>query len=243
MARLHVTPAPRALFLAACSICPEIMQGATARKAGPHIEQNLWTELAACILGSRMRYETATSALERLLGAGLLDIDYLFRSGSRAVKAIAAALRSLPRADGGVASYPFPTLRAKQIRDSYDAIYREGGSLIDMLNRPETGPQVRRHLVAKAAGIGPKQASLFLRNVGHSDDLAVLDVHVLRYMHLMGLREPEDVPRTLTRYEIIERELRCHADQAGYSLGCFDFAVWVVMRAFSPPSRRPVCAS
>lgn len=243
MARGQGALTAQALFLAACSICPELMEESAEHTKDSLREQDLWTELVACILGSRVRYETATSALERLLRTGLLDIGYLARSRGNAMKEIASALGDLADADGDAASYPFPILRAQQICDSYQALYRDGGSLNILLSRHTTGGQLRRQLAVRAAGIGPKQASLFLRNVGYSDDLAVLDVHVLRYMLLMALRETEEVPRNLRAYESVEQVLRTHAQEAGYPLGCFDLAVWIVMRAVAPPSRRSLCAS
>lgn len=239
----QTTPTRRTLFLAACSICPEIIQRRAEHPRSCHAEQDLWTELVACILGSRVRYETATAALRRLLRAGLLELDYLAGNVDATAEEIAAALRELPGTDGASASYPFPNIRARHICESYGEFYRHGACLGDLLRRHESALLMRRQLVAKAAGIGAKQASLFLRNVGHSDDLAVLDVHVLRYMRLMGLRESEEPPRSLRAYENTEECLRSHAGEAGYSLGSFDYAVWVVMRTFRPPVGMPLCAS
>src|SRR5712691_2286879 len=95
--------------------------------------------------------------------------------------------------------------------------------------------RVREKLVADADGIGPKQASLFLRNIGFSVDIAILDVHVLRYMAMMGLKERciEMITSKLAHYEQIETVLRGHAAHAGYALGHMDLAIWIVMRTIS----------
>ena len=61
-------------------------------------------------------------------------------------------------------------------------------------------------------GIGPKQSSLFLRNIGYAQDLAILDSHVMTYMKLMDLTPTrmKDVSKLAT-YEDVEERL------AGYS--------------------------
>jgi N-glycosylase/DNA lyase len=86
--------------------------------------------------------------------------------------------------------------------------------------------------VGLRCGMGPKQTSLFLRNVGWSWDVAILDVHVLSYMRLSRLASENSVA-TLTAYERLEDRLRAYALGRGEPLGRLDFAVWVVMRAAS----------
>jgi len=83
-----------------------------------------------------------------------------------------------------------------------------------------------------AVGIGPKQASLFLRNIGYAENLAILDTHILKYMKVVGL-----VPQILKtvsyspKYEDIERILINYATKFKESLACLDTAIWIVMRS------------
>ncbi|MGN2393441.1 8-oxoguanine DNA glycosylase, partial [Pelomicrobium sp. G1] len=76
-----------------------------------------------------------------------------------------------------------------------------------------------------------KQASLFLRNIGYATHVAILDIHVLTYMHWMGLTETimTSIP-ALPKYESLERTFIGHVYSLGYTPDCFDLAVWVVMR-------------
>ncbi len=144
----------------------------------------------------------------------------------------------------GEVSYPFPRLRAGHVTQTYRRVYGRHDSLSRLLEEHVSAGEIRRRLIHLAVGIGPKQASLFLRNTGHSNDLAVLDTHVLRYMLWMGLRDHgASVPRGVPDYENAEAVLRSHADDAGYSLGCFDYAVWVVMRALRSGGWRVQCES
>lgn len=126
--------------------------------------------------------------------------------------------------------YRFPTLRAHQIAKTMENIYRSHGSLIGILNNYSLASKARIELVRTALGIGPKQASLFLRNVGYTDDLAVLDIHVLRYMGMRGMTNLKVSPSSLHAYEKTENRLLEHSSALGFTVGCLDQAIWVTMR-------------
>ena len=63
----------------------------------------------------------------------------------------------------------------------------------------ETSSQAREWLVENVMGLGMKEASHFLRNVGYLD-LAILDRHVLSNMAEFGLIEPKGKSLTRRRY-------------------------------------------
>ncbi len=78
---------------------------------------------------------------------------------------------------------------------------------------------------------GPKQASLFLRNIGYSAYVAVLDIHVLTYMSWIGLTDaPLKSVSTIKKYESSETTFIEHSHSLGYAPDHFDIAVWVVVR-------------
>jgi len=205
-------------------------------------EQDLWMELVACILGSRVRHATALAALDRLRAVDLLDLKTLRRRRRTATREIAAALMDLPHPDRPPTSYPFPSVRAAQILGAFEVLYQRGEGLRGLLTRVTSARAIRGLLAERVPGIGPKQASLFLRNIAYSDDLAILDVHVLRYMQGMGLVASAHPPRRLADYEFAEGVLRGHAADAGYPLGCFDLAIWVGMQAVAAPKGYARCA-
>jgi len=72
---------------------------------------------------------------------------------------------------------------------------------------------------------------MFLRNIGRSYDLAIIDRHVLRYMQATGLISDQVPPSTLLQYEALEKRLTDQARIAGYPVGLLDWAIWIVMRA------------
>ncbi len=197
-------------------------------------EDDLWRELAACILGSRVSYELAVRAIQYLCSIGLMELEWSLRDPSGFEKRLVKALSypffySKKRASRHC--YPFPFVRANHLRRSLEAIYFEGGSIRNILTHSKSGAEARLNLASIATGIGPKQASLFLRNIGYDDDLAVLDTHVLRYIRWIGL--VFDYPirvHSIKKYERVEKQFRSHAQQLGFSVAQFDIAVWVVTR-------------
>jgi N-glycosylase/DNA lyase len=203
-------------------------------------ERFLWQELVTCLLGSRVRSEMADAAATQLSACGLLD-DPSRRSWDDHFEADVQRTLSVPMSTRGAAGRPlryrYPTMRANHLRRTGAALYGAEASLCGLLRRTDER-DARRALVAAAVGIGPKQASLFLRNVGRTDDLAVLDAHVLRFMAEVGLgmHTPASVGQ-LRGYERVEAVLASYGTGLGFPLGCLDIAIWLVMRAHRPPSQ------
>ena len=102
--------------------------------------------------------------------------------------------------------YPFSRVRANQIRRAAEQLCETKCTLRSYLESSRDIRAARRRLALEVSGLGPKQASLFLRNVGYGAHVAVLDVHVLTYMYWAGLTEtPIASVATLRRYEALER--------------------------------------
>ena len=74
-------------------------------------------------------------------------------------------------------------------------------------------------------GIGYKEGSHFLRNVGY-ENLAILDRHVLRVLNEGCIIDC--IPNTLTekRYLAVEEELEGLVDEVGLSLAEIDLYIW-----------------
>ncbi|MCU0650748.1 MAG: N-glycosylase/DNA lyase [Candidatus Omnitrophica bacterium] len=84
----------------------------------------------------------------------------------------------------------------------------------------------REWLVKNIKGIGYKEASHFLRNIGLGEDLAILDVHILRNLKAMGVIS--EIPKSLTkkRYLEIEEKLRRFSKDCGIPAGHLDILFW-----------------
>jgi N-glycosylase/DNA lyase len=105
-------------------------------------------------------------------------------------------------------------------------------SLSERLSKSFDPKKLRKELVKDISGLGPKQASMFLRNIGRCYDLAILDTHVLRFMdvrNLLCLKKTKI--NTLKSYERTEKIVVNYANELGYPAGYMDWAIWATMRA------------
>ncbi|NYT02777.1 MAG: N-glycosylase/DNA lyase [Methanosarcinales archaeon] len=85
---------------------------------------------------------------------------------------------------------------------------------------------VRDWLVTNVFGMGYKEASHFLRNVGMGRDLSILDRHILK--NLVRLQVIDEIPSSLTRktYLGIEERMREFAARIGVPLDHLDLVLW-----------------
>lgn len=153
-------------------------------------EEEIWIELVKCILGSNVRWEHATSAWQHLNSLGFMSLDFLVHQPDAEKKIFNELSRPIYEPlgiDRSTCKFRFPKTKANQIIKSAIAIYGSGGTLKIQLNRALDDFDARTRLVDLCSGIGSKQASLFLRNIGYSHSLAVIDSHILRFLQMKGL--------------------------------------------------------
>ena len=88
-------------------------------------------------------------------------------------------------------------------------------------------PQAAREwLVENVKGLGYKEASHFLRNIGLGEDLAILDRHILKNLVLLGVID--EVPSSPTKriYLEIEKKMAAFSKKAGIPMGQLDLLLW-----------------
>lgn len=87
------------------------------------------------------------------------------------------------------------------------------------------GGELREWLVLNVKGLGWKEASHFLRNIGYRD-LAILDRHILK--NLLRLGVVRRLPKTLTsrRYKLLEKKFHTFALQIGIPMDELDLLFW-----------------
>lgn len=86
--------------------------------------------------------------------------------------------------------------------------------------------ELREWLVENVKGLGYKEASHFLRNIGLGEEFAILDRHILRNLNRLGVI-PE-IPASITkkRYLEIEEKLRRFAKEIGIPMADLDLLFW-----------------
>jgi N-glycosylase/DNA lyase len=194
----------------------------------------LWQELCVCILSSGVPYEMATSAQLHLLRHNLLDPDILIsKDGMQLIAGELSKPICLPkRKDGGLRKYRFPNIRARCLVDSASFLYagNEGG-LFSLLGRHNSEGEMRDFLACNMSGIGLKEASNFLRNIGYSSSLAIIDTHIVSFMKEANLI-PEDLSGIDGNKKYLELEsiLVAISESNGLDLSILDHAIWRYMR-------------
>ncbi|EKO5121723.1 hypothetical protein P0J07_000593 [Vibrio fluvialis] len=210
------------------AVYPDIEERVVEHKLSD--ERHLWWEMSCCILSSQVPYELATSAADAIDSNGCLYTDK-YKVSNELENEIKIILSGSFDVLGKLRRYRFPNAKARQIVGAYSAVMAEASSLNGLLQSFESGEYAREWLVKNASGMGPKQASMFLRNCGYTYDLAVLDRHVLNYMGSVGLfNKSSPSISTLKKYLINEKLLKEHANDLGCSVGLLDWAIWIVMR-------------
>ncbi|QGG93261.1 DNA lyase (plasmid) [Agrobacterium sp. MA01] len=192
-------------------------------------ERVLWKEFSCCVLSSQVPYPLSVAAAEAIDRESILHIKALDDTEDRIVSILKAPLF----VDGAFRRYRFPASRGRQLAAARVAVTRQAGTLGNLLEIHQDPAKLRSWLVDNTLGMGPKQASMFLRNCGVSYDLAVLDRHVLEFMAEMGLcsAAPSSISK-MSEYRRREDTLRSYASSLGAAVGLMDWAIWIVMRMF-----------
>jgi len=219
-------------------IARELQNRPVANKCWDRLsEDDLWNELVTCILGSQVTYEQAGYFADILKESRLLErfrreFDYdEFERGILDIL-VGNSFKSLNESSRYL-RYRFPRAKARLIRKSAESFYSQDDSIRRLLRLSYNDNHARVLLISRVHGFGPKQASLFLRNTGFSDRLAILDTHVLSYMHLMGLL-PVQIDRVLgyANYQSYENILQNYAHAFHTKLSHLDRAIWIMMRVY-----------
>jgi len=92
--------------------------------------------------------------------------------------------------------------------------------------RAPNGAAVREWLVKNVKGLGYKEASHLLRNIGHTD-VAIIDFHIIDLLEREGIVKR---PKTLTKkvYLAVEDALSALAKKTGTSLAELDLYLWYI---------------
>lgn len=180
------------------------------RRVGRRPDRELFEELCFCILAVQTKARASDAAVRGLSDAGLL--------WSGDAEAIARFLRQRIRFHNHKAAYlvaarerffggPRPLLR-------------------EALDRVPVPSAARGWLAAEVDGLGFKEASHFLRNIGRGEGLAILDRHILRNLLRHGVLRRMPSSLTPRRYLEIEATMRRFCNTIGVGIEELDLLFW-----------------
>ncbi|MGC8820222.1 MAG: N-glycosylase/DNA lyase [Fervidobacterium sp.] len=166
-------------------------------------EEDLFSELSFCVLTANWSAQGGIKA-QKLIGSGFA---YLSEED------LAQKLKQV--------GHRYPEARAKYIVSNRWVF----GRLRELISHPDP----REFFVKNIKGLGWKESSHFLRNVGFPN-YAILDKHVLRTMMQHGLIDELPKGWTKKRYLDYEERLKKVADVFGEPLGKFDLYLWYMIK-------------
>jgi N-glycosylase/DNA lyase len=170
-------------------------------------EEDVFSELCFCLCTPQSSARVCDVAVRGLVNSGAL-----FRGGSGDL-------------ERGLGSVRFRNNKAGYIVKARVLFERDGRLDIKSRLRGEAF-QVREWLAKNVKGMGYKEASHFLRNIGLGEGLAILDRHILKNLVKYGV--VDEVPKSLTRkrYLEIETRMREFSIGIGIPLGELDLLFW-----------------
>jgi N-glycosylase/DNA lyase len=120
----------------------------------------------------------------------------------------------------------FHNHKAQYICEARDRFSGAGSLLCHVPKSEKEEVEKRNWLAENVKGLGYKEASHFLRNIGHGNRVAILDRHILRNMK--GLRVISRIPANLGKgnYIALERKLALFSEKMRIPLSHMDFVFW-----------------
>ena len=182
---------------------------------------SLVEETAFCILGGfGITYEVNAAAFKRLKAEGA------FRTDAAPGEAwILEHLLEPLEVAGRRIRYRFPRQRARRLATMLESL--------ENVDTPSFSALQLREFLLSLEGVGPKTASWIVRNMLGSDEVAILDVHVIRACTAMQIF-PEQM--TLPKdYELLERRFLEFATAIRVRASVLDAVMWTEMRAGRSP--------
>lgn len=196
-----------------------------------HSEGGLWQGMTTCVLSSQVGYETATVFSQELAQSDLLPPSFEDDFGLSHEQHLYETLSTPLFVVSKPKRYRFPKAKARQIAKTAEHFFINQLSLTEIFANDNDPKSIRGQLIEHVTGLGPKQASMFIRDAKKSENLAIIDRHILDYMNILGLATIDDVKKfNASKYFDFEVELEKYANFLNFPVGRLDWAIWIVMR-------------
>jgi len=177
------------------------------KKAGKDREDVL-KELCFCILTPQSKAEKCWSAVKELFTLGFARLSLPLRKVQNILK------HNNVRFHRKKATYLLGAVK------NFDNLWR-------LLNKKRLSDFALREKIAETVkGMGYKEVSHFLRNIGYSFELAILDRHVLKNLQAFGAIS--EVPKSMTKKEYLEIEKKMvkFSQKLGIPIVDLDLLLW-----------------
>jgi len=156
----------------------------------------IYRELVFCLLTPQSKAQTCWKAVQELDKS-----DLIFNGCQEDISNILNIVR-------------FKNNKARYIVNLRNTFYEDGKiSIYEFLSKFSNPFEMREWLVQNIIGLGYKESSHFLRNIGLGQSLSILDRHILR--NLVFFKVIESIPKTLLKntYLDIEKKMSIFAEE------------------------------
>ncbi len=171
-----------------------------------YTEKDLFAELCFCLLTPQSKAKICWRAIEKLKENGKL-----YDGSQQEVLAWLAGVRF----NIGKSSYIIDARR----------LFHNGSGFAVREKLPSDGKEARTWLADNVKGMGMKEASHFLRNIGF-EGLAILDRHILKHLHENGVIESPKPPGSRKKYMEIEDKFRAFSESVRIPMDHLDLLWW-----------------
>lgn len=171
-------------------------------------DKHVFSELCFCILTPQANAVKCDKAIEKLIKTGLL-----FKGQPKEISPYLIGTRFLNK-------------KAEYIVNARRLFKKNGCfSIRDYIDEKDIF-KTREWFVKNIKGIGHKEASHFLRNIGFGKDLAILDVHILKNLKDYGVINKIPISLTKNEYLKIESKLRGFCKKINIPMDELDLLFW-----------------
>ena len=171
-------------------------------------EIDVFAELSFCILTPQSSAKTCWNAVLKLTEKDLL------------------AKGSPDEIGGYLHEVRFYENKARYIVQARNQFTKDGLHLKEHIRSFYNPFELREWFVENVKGLGYKEASHFLRNIGHGEEFAILDRHILRNIKKLGIVEEVPVSLTKKKYLDIEERLRRFSKEIDIPMADLDLLFW-----------------
>ena len=171
-------------------------------------DKGIFAELAYCICTAQAKAEEADRAIANLTAKRLL-----YKGGPKRIKPFVSRVR-------------FWNKKAEYIVKARRAFTRSGRIRLKEAIEGLNPIQLRKTLAENVLGLGYKEASHFLRNIGLGKELAILDRYILRCLSGLGVIGGVPVSLSGKRYLAIEERMRRFSNEIGIPMDHLDLLLW-----------------
>ncbi len=173
------------------------------RLRGKGSDEEIFAELVFCILTPQSKAQSCWKTVENLLNKNLLlkgNEDQISEELNR--------------------------VRFRYKKAEYIIEARKHFPIGIKINEFDDVYSAREWLVQNVKGMGYKEASHFLRNIGFGEELAILDRHILK--NLNSLEVIEEIPRSLPKkkYFEIEKKMKKFSEKVKIPMSHLDLVLW-----------------